>query len=179
MYSKRGSVENEIICEDIRLCNIRYWGPRTASSTVCPQSVQESHRTTRSQERSFQARGSLIRSIKENDSKADRRFCFEIQMPNRSLLLQAENAETRDIWVSVLNKAVGYYLNQGNQRKSSDGNSNGNIQSPTLSNKVAKPKKPSLSNQIVETEGNQKCADCGCIETGSVTWSSINIGEHP
>ena len=73
-----------------------------------------------------------IRSIKENDSKADRRFCFEIQMPNRSLLLQAENAETRDIWVSVLNKAVGYYLNQGNQRKSSDGNSNGNIQSPTL-----------------------------------------------
>lgn len=122
-------------------------------------------------------RGSLIRSIKENDSKADRRFCFEIQMPNRSLLLQAENAETRDIWVSVLNKAVGYYLNQGNQRKSSDGNSNGNIQSPTLSNKVAKPKKPSLSNQIVETEGNQKCADCGCIETGSVTWSSINIGK--
>ena len=136
-------------------------------------------------------------------------------MPNRSLLLQAENAETRDIWVSVLNKAVGYYLNQGNQRKSSDGNSNGNIQSPTLrrvsklmlarrcsqpirqrlrywqsiterlesirfesrvSNKVSKPKKPSLSNQIVETEGNQKCADCGCIETGSVTWSSINIG---
>ena len=55
-----------------------------------------------------------IRSIKENDSKADRRFCFEIQMPNRSLLLQAEDADTRDQWVATMNKAIGFYIGVGN-----------------------------------------------------------------
>ena len=59
-----------------------------------------------------------IRSVKENDSKSERRFCFEIQMPNRSLLLQAEDAETRDSWVATMNKAIGFYLNEG-QRKTS------------------------------------------------------------
>ena len=40
-----------------------------------------------------------VRTVREVDGKADRKFCFEIQMPNRSLVLQAENQELRDTWV--------------------------------------------------------------------------------
>lgn len=132
MYNKRGHAESEVVCEDIRLCNIR--------------------------------------GIRETEAKSDRRFCFEIQMPNRSLLLQAENGETRDQWVTTMNKAVGYYLNEGQQRKGSN-------ETKTSSDvRPAKPKRHCLSQQIVEMEGNSSCADCGCNEAGSVTWSSINIG---
>ena len=91
-------------------------------------------------------------------------------MPNRSVLLQAENGETRDQWVTTMNKAVGYYLNEGQQRKGSKETKSSSELRP------AKPKRHCLSQQIVEMEGNSSCADCGCNEAGSVTWSSINIG---
>ena len=135
MYSKRGSVESEVICDDIRLCNIR--------------------------------------SVKE-DSKSERRFCFEIQMPNRSLLLQAEDAETRDEWVATLNKAIGFYLNEGRQRKSSLPKSD-NLAN---SKQQHQQQRPTVTNnhQIQSIAGNGKCADCNCSEAGSVTWSSINLG---
>ena len=61
LYSKRGSVEYEVVTEDIRLCNVR--------------------------------------GLRDSDAKVDRKFCLEIQMPNRSMLLQAENSEIREAWV--------------------------------------------------------------------------------
>lgn len=61
LYSKRGSVEYEIVTDDIRLCNVR--------------------------------------TVRDPDGKTERKFCFEIQMPTRSMVLQAENEKLRDTWV--------------------------------------------------------------------------------
>ena len=92
-------------------------------------------------------------------------------MPNRSLLLQAEDAETRDSWVATMNKAIGFYLNEG-QRKSSLPKDD---TSSTSSNTKVKNRN-SPASQILQVEGNSKCADCNCAEIGSVSWSSINLG---
>ena len=116
--------------------------------------------------------------MRENDAKSDRRYCFEIQMPNRSLLLQAEDGDTRDNWVSVMNKAVGIYLNASHQGKSVGytGSSAESDSRMTHANPAGyaktKTKRHSLSKQIVELEGNSQCADCGCDEAGLVNYHS-------
>ena len=83
-------------------------------------------------------------------------------MPNRSLLLQAEDADTRDQWVATMNKAIGFYLNEG-QRKSSLPKS----ETESITSKTKSKPSVQIQQKIQTIDGNAKCADCGCGEQGS------------
>jgi len=111
--------------------------------------------------------------------KHDRRFCFEIQLPNRAMQLQAESTEIRDAWVRGLNAAISTQHNQAEKPASPQSSKKEIAENSKTPSK--QPRKEAARKRVVTTglkeiitiEGNNVCADCGAQEP---SWSSTNLG---
>lgn len=110
----------------------------------------------------------LLCSVKTRDD-IDRRFCFEIISPDKSFLLQAENEEKKQEWISVLQNATADLINnQDLSKKSAYGTIDDNSKSKVIEDQ----------NGILQTlrginECNSLCADCGAKDPD---WASTNLG---
>eukprot|EP01118_Nematostelium_gracile_P018487 TRINITY_DN8212_c0_g1_i2.p1 TRINITY_DN8212_c0_g1~~TRINITY_DN8212_c0_g1_i2.p1 ORF type:complete len:534 (+),score=139.48 TRINITY_DN8212_c0_g1_i2:101-1702(+) len=101
----------------------------------------------------------------------DRRWCFEIISPDKSYVLQADNEETLQHWIAVLQNATAEQLN--NQ---TIGTKKSAYSSPDSDRKYG-PDKTHVLDPLVQLravgEANCFCADCGAKDP---EWTSINIG---
>ncbi|XP_022085475.1 arf-GAP with coiled-coil, ANK repeat and PH domain-containing protein 2-like isoform X2 [Acanthaster planci] len=106
----------------------------------------------------------------------DRRFCFEIVLPGKTLQLQADNDSIRQAWIQALQAGINsaYCLSPKHQSKPElAGNQNAPSQETNGSHPANEPKSPSFKAKIQALPGNDKCCDC---KSENPTWCSINLG---
>ncbi|XP_071511038.1 arf-GAP with coiled-coil, ANK repeat and PH domain-containing protein 2-like [Diadema antillarum] len=108
----------------------------------------------------------------------DRRFCFEVVSPGKTIVLQADNDNIRLAWIQALQAGINSAFNSpmvsptspnedssvfDNASPSPSANSN-------LSNEL---KKDSFKAEVMSLPGNEKCCDC---KADNPKWASINLG---
>ncbi|XP_038061593.1 arf-GAP with coiled-coil, ANK repeat and PH domain-containing protein 2-like isoform X2 [Patiria miniata] len=106
----------------------------------------------------------------------DRRFCFEIVLPGKTLQLQADNESIRQAWIQALQAGINsaYCLSPTQQSKPEDfSNQNAAPHVVNGSTSSTEPKSPSFKAKIQSLPGNDKCCDC---KNENPTWCSINLG---
>ncbi|XP_033642247.1 arf-GAP with coiled-coil, ANK repeat and PH domain-containing protein 2-like isoform X3 [Asterias rubens] len=107
----------------------------------------------------------------------DRRFCFEIVLPGKTISLQADNESIRKAWIEALQAGItsAYCLSPTLQRPHSEGsfNDNPNPHQESSTQPVAKKRSESFKSKIQSLPGNDKCCDC---KNENPTWCSINLG---
>lgn len=91
----------------------------------------------------------------------ERRFCFELLSPVRSYCLQAENEHEMHMWMETIQHAIGRNL------------SNSNLNNVSLPSYIERALTEEEREVIMQTEGNEECADCG---TKRPEWALINFG---
>ena len=91
----------------------------------------------------------------------DRRFCFELVSPQKTIILQAMSLAERDQWIHSVQLAIEAALN-GSSIVVKRGQSE---EAEATSSVEAK--------RILAIAGNEVCADCGVVDP---TWCSINLG---
>ncbi|KAI7899498.1 uncharacterized protein BX663DRAFT_521103 [Cokeromyces recurvatus] len=119
-------------------------------------------------------------SVKLADSY-DRRFCFELISPNKVLVLQAENEQDMNEWITSIRTASQMALNSDKAPRYAQ-------QAPNLrksileislnKSHVEEDKDEEQSNKeslkmIRKVEGNDVCADCGAKDP---EWACTNLG---
>lgn len=127
-------------------------------------------------------------SIKSHE--IDRRFCFEVVLPGKSHVLQAESEEACRKWMEVLNASINEAYseiknepkirkNQSSESLLSSPNysksSKSSTSSEATSNLNDSCDRRSLrpSSEILLEKGNSKCCDCNSPDP---KWASINLG---
>ncbi|XP_071806071.1 arf-GAP with coiled-coil, ANK repeat and PH domain-containing protein 2-like [Asterias amurensis] len=107
----------------------------------------------------------------------DRRFCFEIVLPGKTISLQADNESIRKAWIEALQAGItsAYCLSPTLQRPQSEGsfNDNPNPHQESSTQPVTKKRSESFKSKIQALPGNDKCCDC---KSENPTWCSINLG---
>ncbi|KAI8094870.1 uncharacterized protein B0P05DRAFT_166098 [Gilbertella persicaria] len=103
----------------------------------------------------------------------DRRFCFEVISPNRILVLQAENEQDMNEWISSIRTASQLALNNDAPRYVQN--------SPHLRKNILESQKETELNEdqresllkIRMIPGNAQCADC---KVKDPEWACTNLG---
>lgn len=127
----------------------------------------------------------------------ERRYCFSVISPIRSYLLQAENEEDYNSWLTVLQNAIANALNSNQSTSENDlgmkkekkeklsRNSGGNSgyasgsfpgnanRKKTTVEEEADIEYQTVVNEIKALPGNHECADC---RANDPEWASINHG---
>lgn len=119
-------------------------------------------------------------SVKLTDNY-DRRFCFEVISPSRVLVLQAENEQDMNEWVSSIRTASQMALNSNSAPRYTQQSPNlrKSILETTTLNQAQKDNEKSEETQrkslkkIRMVPGNDRCADCGVKDP---EWACTNLG---
>ncbi|KAL0138179.1 hypothetical protein V8B55DRAFT_1535746 [Mucor lusitanicus] len=118
-------------------------------------------------------------SVKLTDNY-DRRFCFEVISPNRVIVLQAENEQDMNEWVSSIRTASQMALNSNNAPRYTQQSPNLrkhfgdiDIESDTKDNEKSEETQREALKKIRMVPGNDRCADCGVKDP---EWACTNLG---
>ena len=111
----------------------------------------------------------------------ERRFCFEVISPNKSHILQADNADLYHQWMTTLQQRISCAIHEtitAEEPSATDDNNEGLKweDSDNEDNAGAKPIRSKIkrtAKQILLIPGNDKCCDCG---SPNPKWASINLG---
>ena len=97
----------------------------------------------------------------------DRRYCFEVVTPTKTLTLQAETERERSRWCDILQACFMSNLNSPTDKDSN---------TPETAFHIVRSKfkgQSQFTESLRELPGNEICADCCHKEA---TWSSVNLG---
>ena len=97
----------------------------------------------------------------------DRRFCFEVVTPSKTIMLQAETERERSRWCEILQACF-----MSNLNSPLDKNSN----TPETAFHIVRPKfkgQSQFTEKLRAVPGNEICSDCTHPDA---TWSSVNLG---
>jgi len=129
---------------------------------------------------------STSQTIKEQKEQTEYRF--EILHPRKKqpIVLQAENEEERDRWVTAIQDAISNSLNCQRLEKSSSSSLGGvgasnssllNLKSGGNNHSSNSHQTDEVNQQVLrilyKVAGNNMCADCGCPDPD---WAAINLG---
>ncbi|XP_022253857.1 arf-GAP with coiled-coil, ANK repeat and PH domain-containing protein 2-like isoform X2 [Limulus polyphemus] len=115
-------------------------------------------------------------------TEVDRRFCFEVQSPSKSHMLQADSEEACQQWVRALQAGISDALNNTMQEDNRNEEpellkyqviQRLQVQKVTKNGQVPPAKPPRVYNRILSIPGNDLCCDC---RSPDPHWASINLG---
>eukprot|EP01132_Coremiostelium_polycephalum_P005360 gene5360-6689_t len=110
----------------------------------------------------------------------DRRYCFELLSPDRSIILQAESNESMHEWVQVLQNSTANLFNNsgagvgvGKDGSGGSGKNGANLNNSTGKCNIYDDIDAPLGSLRKIDQSNQFCADCNAKDPD---WASINFG---
>ncbi|XP_071839738.1 arf-GAP with coiled-coil, ANK repeat and PH domain-containing protein 2-like isoform X1 [Apostichopus japonicus] len=106
----------------------------------------------------------------------ERRFCFEVVSPGKTIVLQADSEQIRHSWIQAMQAGINSAFNLMSPRPSSVSQSSLETVGSSLHDKPGEDeecKKQSFRSKIQLLPGNEKCADC---KQDQATWACINFG---
>jgi Arf-GAP/coiled-coil/ANK repeat/PH domain-containing protein len=107
-------------------------------------------------------------TLKPADDQLERRFCFEIVLPTKAVMVQADSEELRTAWIAGVQKATAAALNLS-PTATADRQSNSTSSTPDSIISSSERRVAEMKG----VAGNEKCADCDSLNP---TWASINFG---
>lgn len=106
----------------------------------------------------------------------ERRFCFEVVSPGKTIVLQADSEQIRHSWVQAMQAGINSAFNVMSPRPESLSESSVETVGSFLPDKAVEEddsRKQSFRSKIQSLPGNEKCADC---KQDRPTWACINFG---
>lgn len=111
----------------------------------------------------------------------DRRFCFEVVSPGKTVVLQADNDNIRHAWIQALQAGINSAFNSpiaktppANIHSEDSSVFDNATPSPSANSQASTElKKESFRAEIMAMPGNDKCCDC---KAENPKWASINLG---
>uniref|UniRef100_H2ZKC4 Arf-GAP with coiled-coil, ANK repeat and PH domain-containing protein 2 n=1 Tax=Ciona savignyi TaxID=51511 RepID=H2ZKC4_CIOSA len=102
--------------------------------------------------------------------ETERRFCFEIVLPGKSFLLQAETDGARTAWIKAIQSSIGAAFKDTMDEIQTQKDTKSDNSNPTS---FLEDGTGNIITKIYRIPGNKTCADCGKAEP---RWASISLG---
>lgn len=108
----------------------------------------------------------------------ERRFCFEVVSPGKTIVLQADSEQIRHSWIQAMQAGINSAFNVMSPRPASASVTSENSDASKTDDKPTEKheeenRKMSFRGKIKSLPGNEKCADC---KRDDPTWACINFG---